>query len=474
MPATVTQLPSIAAPNSRLRVAEARVWEARTDAWPHTSRALPWLLAGFLVMLFLVPFQDIRVPISLPFDAKLDRIILSGIVLVWLFALLAGGRDAPRLRLNTLTIAVLAFVAVAFGSVLLNAQVLANSGDLTLASKKLVLLGAYVMFFYVAATSLRARDVPGFCLLIVGLACVTALGGIWEYRTGVNLFYDSTAKLLPPGFSLLGETGDSEFGRPAVTGPTQHGLALTTVLALALPFAVVGIEKAWEQRHKVAYALATALILAGAVATLRKTAAVLPLAALLVLLAYRRREMMRLAPLGLVLIVVIQALSPGALASIRGQLQPEKVSGNVSTQGRTEDYDAVGPDIKAHLATGRGFGAFDSHKYRLLDNQYLGLLIEVGILGLVAYVVMLLAVMRVAHPVIRSHDPTRAPPALAASAGVAAFLVCNALYDTLAFAQAPYLLFFVAALAVASASDRHASSSFGRLDAGGLLRGRSG
>jgi O-antigen ligase len=407
-------------------------------------------------MLFLVPFQDIRVPVTLPFDAKLDRIVLAGIAIVWLLALLAGGRDAPsRPRLNVLSVAVLAFVGVAFASVFANAQVLANVGDLTLTVKKLLLLAAYVMFFYVAATSLRAADVPGFCLLLVGLACVTAFGGIYEYRTGVNLFYDYTAKLLPPGFSLYGEAGAAdEFGRPAVTGPTQHGLALTTVLALALPFAVVGIDQAREQRHKIAYALATALILAGAVATLRKTAAVMPIAALMVLFTYRRREMLRLAPLGLVLIVVIQALSPGALASIRGQLQPETLSGNVSTQGRTEDYDAVGPDIKAHLATGRGFGGFDSHKYRLLDNQYLGLLIEVGILGLVAYVAMLLAIMLVAHPVIRSGDPSRAPPALAASAGVAAFLVCNALYDTLAFAQAPYLLFFVAALAVVVASDQ--------------------
>jgi O-antigen ligase len=456
MPATVTRLPSIASPDALFRVGPPRVAsQARDDGWPHTSRTLPWLLAGFLGMLFLVPFQDIRVPVSLPFDAKLDRLVLAGIAIVWILGLLAGGRDAPRLRMNTLVVAVLAFAGVALASVLLNMQVLANMGDFTLTVKKLVLLGAYLTFFYVAATSLRPADLPGFCMLIVGLASLTALGGIWEYRMGVNLFYDYTAKLLPPGFALFSEAGASdEFGRPAVTGPTQHGLALTTVLAVALPFAVVGIDQAREQRHKIAYALATALILAGAVATLRKTAAVMPLAALLVLFTYRRREMLRLAPLGLVLIVIIQALSPGALASIRGQLQPDKLTGNVSTQGRTEDYDAVGPDIKAHLATGRGFGGYDSHKYRLLDNQYLGLLIEVGVLGLVAYIAMLLAVMLVAHPVIRSGDPSRAPPALAASAGVAAFLVCNALYDTLAFAQAPYLLFFVAAIAVVSGSDR--------------------
>src|SRR4029079_4691112 len=32
------------------------------DAWPHTTRALPWLLAGFLVMIWLVPFGAVVLP----------------------------------------------------------------------------------------------------------------------------------------------------------------------------------------------------------------------------------------------------------------------------------------------------------------------------------------------------------------------------------------------------------------------------
>jgi O-antigen ligase len=419
----------------------------QADAWPHTIRALPWLLAGFIAMLWLIPFQDVALPVSLPVDAKLDRFALAGLALVWLAALLARGPDAPHPRRSAVNVAVGSFVVLAAASVLLNVQALANVDDLTIAIKKFALLGAYVIFFYIASTSLRQVEVSAFCGLIVGLACVTALLTIWEYRTGTNLFYDITERLMPPGFSLGAATGDEKFGRPAVTGPTQHGLAVATMLAFAFPFALIGVIRS-RGRRKLAYALASAVILAGAAATLRKSAVVVPAAAVVVLFAYRPRALIRLAPLGLVLLMLANALSPGALGSLRGQLRPDRVGGSTSTLGRTQDYTAVAPDVKAHLATGRGYGSYDSHKYRLLDNQYLALLIETGVLGVAAYVAMMLAILLTAHRIIRSGDSSRAPPALAIAGAAAAFIVCNALFDVLAFAQVPYLFFLLAALVV--------------------------
>lgn len=426
----------------------------REDAWPHTTRFLPWALAGFVVMLWLVPFQDVRLPVTLPVDAKLDRFVLAGVALVWLAALFAGGPDAPRLRRSPVNVALAAFVTLAFVSVLLNVDALVNVGDFSLAFKKLALLVAYAMLFYVASTSLRAAEIGPFCTLTVVLASLTAIGTVWEYRMGANLFYDLTAKVLPPGFALFPETADPKFARPNITGPTQHGLAVTTMLSLALPFAAVGIVRARELWPRIGYIAATAIILAGTTATLRKTALIMPLAALLVLLLYRRRDMLRLAPLGVVLVFAIQVLSPGALASIRGQLDPSRLSGSDSTQGRTADYVAVAPDVKTHLATGRGYGTYDAHKYRLLDNQYLVTLIETGILGTAAYVGIVLAAFLASHALIRSGDPSRAPPALAAAAAAGAFFVCNALFDTLAYPQVAYLFLFVVALPVVAGAGR--------------------
>ena len=479
-PVRVTRPPqraraTFAPPERRLLPRTAAFGIEASDPWPRTVRVLPWLLAGFLVVLWTIPFQDILLPIQLPVDARLDRFVLGGIALLWLVSFFAGGEGSPRLHPSMLDIAVLAFIVIAIASVLFNLPALVNVGDLTLSAKKLALAAAYVMFFYIASTSIRTSEVAAFTGLMIGLACVTAVGVAWEYRAGTNLFYEIARAALPPGFTVLPETGDARFGRPAVTGPTQHGLAAATMLALALPFAVVGVMTARTRGRKILYAVAAAVIFAGAVSTLRKSAIVMPVTAMLVLFVYRPRNMLRLAPVGLVLLILVQAVSPGALGAVRGQLQPDRVGASTSTQGRTADYAGVQPDIKTHLATGRGYGTYDSHTYRLLDNQYLALLVEVGFVGTSAYLLVMLSVLLLAHRTIRSGDPTRGPPALAVAASTGAFVICNVLFDTLAFAQVPYLFFFVADLAAANAAGvRTGARAAGRVALGGTQAVRAG
>ena len=54
-----------------------------TDNWPHTKRPLPWLLAGFLVMIFLVPFDSIIFKVHMPANATFDRVFLVVMVAVF-------------------------------------------------------------------------------------------------------------------------------------------------------------------------------------------------------------------------------------------------------------------------------------------------------------------------------------------------------------------------------------------------------
>ena len=57
---------------------------------------------------------------------------------------------------------------------------------------------------------------------------------------------------------------------------------------------------------------------------------------------------------------------------------PDQSNSNRSAPTTTT---AVTPDLHMHLALGRGFGSYDGLKYRILDNQYLGLLVMVGLSG---------------------------------------------------------------------------------------------
>jgi len=430
-------------------------------------------------MLFLVPFDAILLPVTLPLDARLDRPVLVLLGLLWvcsLFVVTAGAR--PRLRGTRLHAAVALFFFLALFSVLLNAGVLSRLGEFELGLKKLALLASYVTVFLVVASSIRPSEARKFMALLVGLACLTSLGAIWEYRFGYNVFYDWVAGLVPgstvqyPGGVELG--GKDAFGRQQVIGPTGHPLAMAGMLALAVPFATVGILASKERRTFFLYALATALIFAGAVATVRKTSGVAPIAGLLVLAAYRPRAMFRLLPLGLVMVIGITLIAPGAIGSVRDQLNPAALFGANSTQQRQSDYDDVTPDIASHLAFGRGYGSYDPRKYRVLDNQYLAILIGTGFVGLAAYLAILAAIFLTAHRAARAGDPAVAPPALAIASVVVVFAVESLLFDALAFPHVPYVLFFCAGLAVVCALPTLRESAFGwrptRLDAAEAAR----
>ena len=89
--------------------------------------------------------------------------------------------------------------------------------------------------------------------------------------------------------------------------------------------------------------------------------------------------------------------------------------------------------------------------YRILDNQYLGTLFQVGVIGLISYLAIVVFGMVTAHGVIRRAG-VRAPPALAASAGCAAFGLLSATYDAAAFPQAVYSFLFVAGMVAALGS----------------------
>ncbi len=418
------------------------------------------MIAAFLVMVWLVPIGATTVPVAvgLPIDPKLDRFALGAIFLVWLFLVGGAGQYGPGWRRAPANSAVMVFVLIAVGSVVVNVPAIARAEEMSLALKHLSLLCAYVLFFVVVATTVRKGEIPRFAVLILCLACITALGTVIEYRSGTNLFYRLAHDLLP-GIHIDPEVTDQGTSRPSVTGPTQHGLADATILAMTIPIAVVGLLDARGRWKRVFYAIAFGLLFAGAVSTLRKTAIVAPVAALLPLVLYRPRQMARLLPIVALLSALVFVIAPGAVSKIsdeiagRGNLGSES---NVSTLGRTSDYTAVTPDVLSHPVLGRGYGTYDPNDYmtravprrhRFLDNQYLLLLIESGVLGVVAYFTIGLVAAVSLHSAARSPDRARAGPALAFIGAISAFLVASGLFDIMSFEQVPYVFFFVLALA---------------------------
>lgn len=428
------------------------------DAWPRTRRPLPWTFAALLAMIFLVPFDAIHLKVSLPFSSDLDRFLVAAIVGIWLAGTaVRKHQTVERLRPAGWAVGMLAFLIVAVVSIAFNVERITNLGEWDDAQKHLAVLFSMGAIFAIVALNLRASELRSFSVLIVVLAMITAVGTIYEKKTGYNVFYETSAAVFSPIADV--DHSPTEINpnpattpRPTITGPTRHALSVTTILGMALPFAVVlaAITPLW--RRRLLWGVAACLIIAGALITQRKSGAVVPAMALLVLFVLRPRQLLRLAPFGLVALAVALALTPGIFSTVR---ELGHTSEQDSTAGRTSDYPAVVPDLLTRPMIGRGFGTLDSERvdtYRIFDNEYLGQLFQVGALGLLAFIALIITPLIVARSVLRSDDPVRGPPALAAGAACLAFGVACALYDILTFPQAPYLFLFMAAMCVCAAS----------------------
>ena len=175
------------------------------------------------------------------------------------------------------------------------------------------------------------------------------------------------------------------------------------MLTIALPFAVLPLLEARRTSERLRYLLVIGLIMAADLSTGRKTAIYAPLAAFIVLAAYKR-QLLRWMPIAIiVLIPVIHFASPGALGGIR-QIVPSSSNGDY-TDGRAGDYAAVAPDILNNVIIGRGYGTLDTSNwrtYRILDNQYLDTLFVVGVVGLIAYLAIVFTAIMTADGVIRA------------------------------------------------------------------------
>jgi O-antigen ligase len=302
----------------------------------------------------------------------------------------------------------------------------------------------------------RRTEVRAFMTYSLVLAVICALGVIWEYRFKQNLFSTWTEHLLPPGFrydtdvvpgagAVAGDLVDSA-GRRGVVGPAEVGLEAVSMLAIALPIALVGLLSAKRRRDRMLYGLAVCVLVAASFATVRKSAMLAPISVILTLAYFRRRELLSLAPLGLVVVIAVAALSPGAVHETIAQFATPNRANVPTTQDRVSDYDAVRPDVWTHLLFGRGYGSYNHDTYRILDSEILGRTVETGVLGLAAFLLIGVSVVFAARSTIASRAGPYAGLALIGTAAAVCFLVVSALYDVLSFAHITYVFLYMAGL----------------------------
>ena len=439
-------------------VSSARAGETQRDAFPHTRRPLPWFLAGFMALVFLFPIDASELKVHIGVDSHPDRFGMIALLLAWMWF---GGdqRAFARTRRSKLfTTSACIFLAVAVASLLFEAPRVIGLGELELSEKRFALLASFLLLGWFALSALRFEDLRGFSSYLIGLAVLMAIGMTIERRTGYNVFYEWGKHILGP-IGTVGESGTGIvaepgiFGRVNIVGPTVHPLAATAMLIMIMPLALVRALDAGSRRSRWLNGIACLLILVAAIETERKTALLAPVLLIAYIAWYRPRQMLRLAPLGVVLaLAVVHVAAPGTLGTV---LNPTAITQSDSTSHREGDFSGVLPDVLTHPLLGLGYGSLDpTHPalYRVNDDQYVDEVWQTGILGLLAFVWMLLTPIILARPAIRLRGPTVASLALATSAGCFVFLVVTALFDSMGFTEVPYIFFLLAAMTTIAAA----------------------
>src|SRR5262245_44334362 len=419
--------------------------------WPRTTRLLPWSFAVFLVVVFLVPSEAVHFNVPLPIDPTPDRFLLAGLALLLALGMLMDRkRFAPGRPVSGFGWAAALLFLTALISVAVNASNLVRIGDFEQSLRQLALLACNGALFYAVAVTLRPTELKPFVNLMVFLVVLMAIGTLWEYRTGANIFYETAAKVFDPVASVAGPgSAFATDGRATTIGPTQSGLGVTSMIAVMLPFALLGLFGARNQWRKVLYIIAIGLLFAACVATFKKSSFVVPLIAMATLGIYRPKVMARIVPMMLVILVLCHGLAPGAIGSVAQQFTGGFFSSG-TTVGRTSDYRAISTDLATYPITGRGYGSITPKKadyYRVLDNQYLVELVTVGFVGLAAYMFLMFSGVRLAHLVARRGlTEERRQIGLAAVAGYVAFTVSGLLNDLFTWWEVGYLVFFIAGM----------------------------
>ena len=401
------------------------------------------MVAGFIAMLWLIPFDTISLTVSLPFDLHLDRIVLPFILLGWGLVFAGRRRGAIQLRLTPIHAAIGALVLVSFLSVVVNAAALNEALLLKDTIKQLLLLCSYVAFFLVITTTIRPTEVRPFLNYTLALAVLCGLGTLVEFRFHYNVFYDLSGKIFPSALFQVGAAYSSgqvdEIGRLVVLGPGEVGLEVASMLAMAVPLAIVGMMHATTRRARLAYGLAACIVLAAGLSTDEKTAIVAPVIAIVAVVAFRPRLSRRLLPLFVVMLIAVHVLAPGAIGSVTEQFTGGRLNGVGTTQHREDGYDAIRPMVWSYPALGMGYGSYNGVLNRILDNQMLDNLIDTGVIGEALYILVPVIVLVAALPMIRARRDESSRDALAAGVGAIVFLTVSCLFDDMSFPHVPYI-----------------------------------
>jgi O-Antigen ligase len=421
-------------------------------AWHRWMLTWNVLLGLVLAVVLFIPVGRYSLSIQLPFGLEMYRIAVGLVLLLWIAALLVD--PSVRLRRTPLDAPVALIVAASLGSVLVNYGRVAPLASAVLKSVTLFL--SFIIFYYcISSVVTTTGGVVVVTQIIVSGTAVVAFFSIIEQRTGFNIF-DHVRSVLPV-VQFNGSITSSRFGVIRAVGSADHPIALGVLFAMAVPLGV-----ALAKARSAVWWAPTSLITIGVLATASRTPILAMAIAAIAFLWLRPRDILPLVPLLIPMMIVIKIAAPGSLATVKASFFPSDGLSLIASQktlagdptlisGRANLVPRIVDGMRRPLL-GQGVGTRqtgDTNPLRnapILDNQWLGTFLDVGLTGLFAWVWLIVRVVRRLGHIARTRGSPEGVLAAAFVAAITGFAVAMFTYDSLAFVQETLIFWTLLAL----------------------------
>jgi O-antigen ligase len=394
-------------------------------------------LTVFIVVLIAVPSRLIVAPLG---GAGTPAEIVGVLLFVWWLITIAFRSRTGGSTRRPARIAGFVFAAAVLASYIAATIRPIASNELRAADLGLLSTIAWLGIMLVTSEgALTWNDLNVLLRRLTYAGAALAMLGLLQFATKQPF----TNYIQIPGLSVNNElTSLLDRGglvRPAGTAlhPIEFGAVLTTILPISLHYAMTDTGRHFVSRWLPVVSIAFAVPI-----SISRSAIVSAAIVLCVMIPSWPKSARRKTYAALVtLFGCIYVLVPGLLGTLTGLFTG--ISEDNSAASRTGSYSLAWDFITRSPLFGRGFRTFLS-TYRILDNQYLGTMIDMGFVGLVTLLGLFITALVTAVRIRRSTDDPRVRGlARALIASVAAAACSFALYDAFSFPMAASLVFFI-------------------------------
>lgn len=420
------------------------------------------MVSAIILIILIVPIGRYGLPITLPFQLEPYRALVMIVAIAW-FASLLAEPNSVRLWPSGLA-APLAFLWIVIAvSIVANLGTIHARGVMTDVIFKVSFFLSYIIVMLLIGSVLRSRaELDRALKVLIGGGGFVAFFALVENKTGFNLF-DHIGQVIPifrfqsSGVPMFLESRGSGF---RVYASAEHPIALGALMVMLLP---VGVYVAWRNHRNKLWWGVVGLIAMAALATVARTAILMLFTEALFLVAVKPRVLKRVWWLVPPFLVAVNIAVPATFGTLRASFFPQ--GGLVAQQDTNSGGDSsnrvsdIGPSVQESKTTpwfGQGWGTrvptkLDSSKTRrILDDQWLGLLLEIGIGGIFAWLWFFGRNVRLLTQAARRDDTEHGWLLAALAASIFSFAVGMYTYDAFGFPQATLMMFILAGIGIAA------------------------